>query len=73
MLAYLNARYALTVSELMYRLYHNNYLNKVTKNKNSMSGGRLLLTKDEYNENYLKHYKNINNLHMLLHVLALDE
>ena len=73
MLAYLNARYALTVSELMYRLYHNNYLNKISKNKKSISGGRLLMTRDEYNENYLKHYKNINNLHMFIHVLALDE
>ena len=71
-ISYLNARYAIMVSELMYRLYYNNYLKGNDETK-TMKGGHKMLTLDEYNKRYLKHYKNIDNLHSLLHVLALDE
>ena len=71
-ISYLNARYAIMVSELMYRLYYNNYL-KGNDGTKTMKGGHKMLTLDEYNKRYLKHYKNIDNLHSLLHALALDE
>lgn len=71
-ISYLNPRYAIMVSELMYRLYYNNYL-KGNDGTKTMKGGHRMLTRDEYNKRYLKHYKNIDNLHTLLDVLELDE
>ena len=45
-IAHLNAEYAILVSELMYRQYHNNYLSGLTNN--TMKGGSKLLSRKEY-------------------------
>ena len=45
-LSYLDASYAILVSELMYRQYHNNYLANVSKG--TMKGGNRLMTQEEY-------------------------
>ena len=47
-ISYLNASYAILVSELMYRQYHNNYLASISNG--TMSGGSKLLTKNEYDK-----------------------
>ena len=51
-IAYLNAEYAILVSELMYRQYYNNYLSNST-NKN-MKGGNKLLSLKEYTDMLIK-------------------
>ena len=66
----LNAKYAIMVSELMYRQYYNNFL-KETKPKTMKGGGRML-TLDEYNKRYLENFKNINDIPSLLSILGIS-
>ena len=71
MVSYLSAEYAIMVSELMYKQYLNEYTNKIGKNKKSMTGGYNVMSKDEYNNNYLKYYKNIESIDELMNILHL--
>ena len=71
-ISYLNARYAIMVSELMYRLYYNNYL-KNKQEHEALTGGHRLLTLNEYNKRYIDNFKKINNISILLNVLLLNE
>ena len=68
--SYLNADYALMVSELMYRQYYNTFLQKATGQ--TMKGGHVVLSLDEYNERYIKYYRHIKDLDAFVNAMGLS-